>query len=217
MPPKPTQPKAKRLTSRDQKSRILIVGEGKTEVLYFQGLCEYYELSQDNIDIQCCENNASAPINVVGKAQEIKSKIGKEKAFDEIYCVFDKDEHSTYGDAITLAKDLKFTVINSDPCIEYWFLLHHVETSKPYAKIGNKSVGETVVQDLKRYWKNYEKTNDNLFEHSLNASDCTGDKALVDYAIPRSIKRSKQIEGSNETNPSTNFHVLVEKLLSMKK
>jgi RloB-like protein len=44
--------------------------------------------------------------------------------FDEIWCVFDRDEHPFVVDAIALAEQHQIGVAFSNPCFELWFVLH---------------------------------------------------------------------------------------------
>ena len=45
-------------------------------------------------------------------------------AFDEIWCVFDCDEHPFVNEAIELAARHDIGVAFSNPCFELWFVLH---------------------------------------------------------------------------------------------
>ena len=44
--------------------------------------------------------------------------------FDEIWCVFDTDEHENLRQAISDARESGIEVAVSNPCIELWFVLH---------------------------------------------------------------------------------------------
>ncbi len=44
--------------------------------------------------------------------------------FDEIWCVFDTDEHKKLAQAIEEAKQSGIEVAVSNPCIELWLVLH---------------------------------------------------------------------------------------------
>ncbi len=81
---------ARNSSSRKPHKTVLIVCEGKTEVHDFCGLRNKYRLQA--IEIQSAKN--SAPIHVVNAA----IKIGKD--MDKIFCVFDRDTHETYEQAI---------------------------------------------------------------------------------------------------------------------
>lgn len=188
--------------------KVLIVCEGeKTELNYFQELRDYYRLNTANIEI--CSSCGSAPINIVEKAKQLyREEQRKQIPFDRAYCVFDKDTHSTYDQAITASQSAKpkdtFYVINSVPCFEFWLLLHFDFTTQPfYGTIGAKAACDQVQEKLKQYIPNYAKGDSGHFDALINA-------------LPRAIKHSKQVlVGSRRDgtdNPCTRVHELVEYL-----
>ncbi|VAW90082.1 hypothetical protein MNBD_GAMMA18-2000 [hydrothermal vent metagenome] len=164
---------------------MLIVCEGeKTEPHYFQELCDHYRLNSTNIEIS--GDCGSAPINVVERAKELY-QVEKRNGipFDRVYCVFDRDMHSTYRSALQAVKSATpkaiFFAINSVPCFEYWLLLHFVDTTKPfYGTKGSKSAGSQVLDELKRYIADYAKGDRGYFEK------------LIDDPLSRAIGRSKR-------------------------
>ena len=146
---------------------VLIVCEGgKTEPNYFQEIRDDFKLSTANIRIvgdQC----GSSPRNVVGFAL---SEHRKTKRYNRIFCVFDKDRHPTYNEAldkirkVKLSKGASIQAITSVPCFEIWFLLHFKYTSKPFDSSGIKgSICEAVLKELKRHLPGYEKGAGHLF------------------------------------------------------
>ncbi|MFT4628841.1 MAG: hypothetical protein ACI8PZ_007537, partial [Myxococcota bacterium] len=44
--------------------------------------------------------------------------------YDEVWCVFDRDEHERFADACQMARDNNLQVAASNPCFELWLLLH---------------------------------------------------------------------------------------------
>ncbi|XOF35037.1 MAG: RloB family protein [Candidatus Electrothrix sp. YB6] len=99
----------RRLAKRSPYDRVLIVCEGKkTEPDYFKALIDDLQLNTANIRI--AENTAgSSPRNVVDLAlHEYKKdkKAGRESGeqYDRVYCVFDKDQHVTYLEAIDIVR-----------------------------------------------------------------------------------------------------------------
>ena len=75
-------------------------------------------------------------------------------AFDHVYCVFDRDRHTTFDAAVQRTKDLTaagkpFVAITSTPCFEVWLLLHFRYSDQPFHPAGRKSVGDQVVSSLK--------------------------------------------------------------------
>jgi hypothetical protein len=192
---------------RKDRARVLIVCEGsKTEPNYFNALRIELELSRENIEI--CEaktdsgQRASDPINIVKYALQKSNN-----SYDHVYCVFDKDRHTNYADALLLIKKshikgISIHAITSVPCFEYWILLHFEHTSRPYRTKGKKSPSEQLVSEIKNNWiKNYSKGHKTIFDDT---------KKHLDIAITRA-KRVQQTQAANDTdNPSTKVHELVE-------
>lgn len=73
------------------------------------------------------------PISLVEKAVEVKTeeerheKRDRGRAHDEIWCVFDVDEHPHLEQASALAAANDINLAISNPCIELWFLLHFAD------------------------------------------------------------------------------------------
>jgi len=112
---------------------ILIVCEGgKTEPNYFSELKKAFRLSNANVRI--CGRGAD-PLSVVNFA--IKT-FKQEPEFDRVYCVFDRDRHTTYNTALDkvrrarLGKGSRIFAIPSVLCFEFWLLLHFIYTTKPF-------------------------------------------------------------------------------------
>ena len=77
---------------------VLIVCEGeKTEPNYFKSIRDKFKLSSVNIEI-FGEECGSSPISVVNFALRQYKKANRE--YDKIFCVIDRDSHSTYKQAV---------------------------------------------------------------------------------------------------------------------
>jgi hypothetical protein len=51
-------------------------------------------------------------------------KKGRGDVYDEIWCIFDRDEHPDFKEALSVALANDLPVAVSNPCIELWFILH---------------------------------------------------------------------------------------------
>ena len=69
-----------------------------------------------------------APMTLVERARDDKKadRRGRspDKRFDEIWCVFDRDEHLDFERAIREARDAGIRTAASNPCFELWLVLH---------------------------------------------------------------------------------------------
>lgn len=146
------------------------------------------------------------------------------KPYDRVFCVFDRDSHTTYDDALKkvdsinaeLGKDKKiagqavFTAIHSNPAFEYWLLLNYCPSTKPYQRTQKKSVGDLVIEDLKQYLPDYKKTQKGIFRMSC-------EKGLLEAAKAQSQRIYQAAQKSGNMNPSTNMHELIDYLSKLKK
>ncbi|MCK4629689.1 MAG: RloB domain-containing protein [Sedimentisphaerales bacterium] len=195
---------------------VLIVCEGsKTEPQYFDALRKKLGLERFvEVDVHG-EECGSAPISVIDHAIKEKEKREK-KAFkspkltnyEQVWCVIDVEApipHSTLAQATDKARHHQIKKALSNPCFEYWYILHFKKTSSPF------HTNIAVVKSLKKHYPKYDKSSNDIFEvlypHTRNA-----------------IKNSKQVlkethcgEDLRKYNPSTHVHRIVEHLLAMSK
>lgn len=215
---KKQQDSVRRNANRKPYDHVLIVCEGeKTEPFYFEEMRVYLDLDSANIKID--GNCDPSPKSVLEYAQNLfdKERV-KAGNYDRVFCVFDKDQHTTFQHALkkidSINNQLKdegyssddvFMAIRSIPAFEYWFLLHFSPSTKPYSPVGNKSVGDQVIDDLKVYLPNYKKKHKGFYKYSK-------DNKLLDGAKVHSKRIFDQSIITGDINPSTNVHELVEYL-----
>ncbi|TDJ86684.1 RloB domain-containing protein [Campylobacter volucris] len=161
-----------RKPKRQENEVILIVCEGKTtEKNYLNRLKDFFSLS--NVSINIISGKDSDPLKIVKFAKE-KSK---ENSYDKIYCVFDKDTHSTFNKAKQKCEKYKFEAIISNPCFEFWILLHFTCTTKPFGT--NSPCDELINICLKKYIKDYTKNYNftNIIQQNLDTAIANTKKA----------------------------------------
>lgn len=114
---------------RQEKHRpeILVVVEGeKTEDGYLlplrRGLRDHVLITVDT--------RGGAPLTLVERAIAARQETqrdaarGRGRAYDEVWCMFDRDIHPNIPEALDLAGRNGVDVVMSNPCIELWFILH---------------------------------------------------------------------------------------------
>ena len=214
------QPKHRQAARRQSKQaasqglgydRLLIVCEGsKTEPQYLNDIRRALRLPTAHIHV-LPSSLGTEPIQVVESAQgvfENGTPRIQARSFDQIYVVFDRDDHLTYAAALQQAQALDgklhndakqkvpFKAIVSVPCFELWLLLHFEQVSTPAIK------RETVYSHLKEYLSDYEKGSSNLYERT---------KDKLEFA-----KKNARKLASTNTNKGvdtyTNVYELVEVL-----
>lgn len=193
--------------------RILIVCEGsKSEPNYFDALIKELKLNTANVVVD--GDSDSSPRSVVAHAKKVYQKDkkinGDEQAFDKVYCVFDTDEHPTYAEASNTLKSAQpqnvFEAITSNPCFEFWILLHFEYTTRPIARQGERSPCDVTVGFVKKHLPDYKKGEKSIYQQIRNHTN-----TAIEHA-----KRVKLTVDNDETdNPHTLVHELVEKLRNL--
>jgi hypothetical protein len=98
-------------TQRVSYDGILIVCEGsKTEPLYFSDIRANYGLHGANV-VVAPSSFGTAPIQVVEYARLLfedgdRHKNIQPRAFEQVYAVFDRDDHLSYAEALRVASSL---------------------------------------------------------------------------------------------------------------
>lgn len=102
--------------------KLLCEGE-RTEADYlnqFQRLNRHVQMSIDPAGFGC------APLAMVHRAKTwIPKTRGRRREIDEIWCIFDVDEHPNLNQAVHEARDAGINVAVTSPCFELWIVLHH--------------------------------------------------------------------------------------------
>ncbi len=197
--------------SREPYDKVLIVCEGeKTEPHYLRALRDYLELSQANIKID--PNSDSSPTSVVKYAKELIKENLKDP-YDNVYCVIDRDRHADFDTAISQIKgfrnkNTKLHDIVSNPCFEYWILLHFTYTTKLFGTSGDSPCFDLIKNDLKDFIPDYEKSDKIIMKEIIESG--------LNMAIANA-KRANETARKNDTDiPTTKMCELVEYLKNLK-
>ncbi len=208
---------ARKENLRASYARVLIVTEGrKTEPLYLEEIRAAHRLHSANVAIQPSQLG-TAPKQVVAYARDL-FKNGDphrgipKRAFDQIYAVFDRDDHSSYFDALSMAAALDGTLLNdikervvfkaiaSVPSFELWLLLHYVDIQAPIHR-------DVVMHQLKQFIPNYDKGMRNVFSTT---------RADLVTATQRAQKLASQNTPHDGNEPYTGIADLVSVLTTLR-
>jgi len=202
------QPLKRPYRARKVKTTVLIVCEGKkTEPKYFNFLKKEWVAPGVNVEI-CGRECGSAPINVVdfaiGQKQGAQKSESRDK-YDQVWCVFDVDKHESLARALDKASANGLRVALSNPCFEYWYILHFEKTGRAF-----QSSAEAVKR-LKKHYSEYDKGNSSICEKIFKDTDLA-------------IKHSEEViiekqwgDNLSHCNPSTHVHRLVKLLQDIAK
>lgn len=193
--------------------RILIVCEGsKTEPNYFNEIKQFYRLHTANVEVQH-SSLGTCPLQIVKSAEELflNGNSGKgiqKQAFEQVYAVFDRDDHKEYFNARNKAdtldgklkndlnKKAKFKAISSVPCFELWLLLHFEDIQAPMHR-------DDALTRLKKYLPHYTKG-------KIGTYDATKEQRFL------AIERAEKLPEHNGLDCFTGIHELVTLLTTLK-
>ena len=114
-----------------------------------------------------------------------------------MWCVFDRDEHERFDEALSMARDNGFKLAVSNPCVELWLLLHFRE-----------SPGARHRHDVQKM----------LGDH-LPGYDKKLDFDKLAHGVADATARAKRLDAAAEErgdarygNPSTGFYRLTDSM-----
>ncbi len=125
---------ARRAVPRQVRRRLLVVCEGKvTEPSSVRGFVQWARNA--TVDVQVAKQQGD-PKRVVEIAKNLSKQAAREAhrsgdsflEYDEIWCVFDRDEHLRFDAACQMAEDNGFGLAISNPCFELWLYLHFTDS-----------------------------------------------------------------------------------------
>lgn len=184
---------ARRSAFKNSLPKILIVTEGaETERGYFEALARSEKNPLVTVDIV---GGAGAPRSIVQRAKELKNHAVKQARrekddnlkYNELWCVFDVDEHPGIHDAVQMARENDIDLAISNPCIELWLWLHFAD--QPGMQDRHK-----LLRMLKKHVPNYDKAIDFSIYKPHVADACLRAEKL---------EQLHESSGSPGENPST--------------
>lgn len=201
------QLKRSQQATRQRFERVLIVCEGeKSECLYLEEARRMLQLPAVRI-----VGRGAGPSAVWKYAQET---FERKPEYDRVVCVFDRDTHQDYAPVLAdirqqgeqgrigkrKAGGTRLVAIPSDPCFEYWLLLHFIPTTASFSGPAD------VIARLRRCdgMADYGKTTAGLFQRLEPRLETAAANA-------RQVRQAMQANGSG--GPMTRFDELVEYLL----
>ncbi len=182
---------------------LLIFTEGvATETSYVTHLYRRY---RDRVRVTISDFH-SHPLQMVQEAircreADLKAeRKGKGRSYDEVWCLFDVDEHPKIPEARALASQNQISLGISNPCIELWFILHFQDQQTWIDRFAaQKAAGELLGIDGKR----------------LPLDICE----KLDELFPAAARRAKALDAWHEgngspdgENPSSSVWKIVESI-----
>jgi len=167
-------------------SLLVVCGAKATEPAYFEGLKRARRNPAVTIKIKA---KAADPEAVVRYAADLRDRA--DGMHDEVWCAVDVDEFDL-AKALALAKRRHINLAISNPCFEFWLLLHFEACAAPLTCYGE--VEKRLLKHVPGYRKSALRFDDYL--------------AGIDAAVDR----ARHPAAGHVRNPSTQVGALVEKM-----
>lgn len=198
---------------------LILCEDTKSSIYYLESACfGLFDIPKNRCKI---EGLGRQTVRVVEQAIEL-ANLNPEK-YHHIFCVFDHDDEVHYDRALELAMEQPFrncdgepiiVAIPSNPCYEYWLLLHFPgnDSNAPIAVLPDASVGVQMRRRLQTVLPDYEKQAPDIWK----AIEAAGGHYRLALQSARRINR----ESNNDyrVRPTTAFPNLFDalKLFSMR-
>ncbi len=196
----------RQIKTRETRKKFLIVCEGeKTEVNYFKAFTVPKKIE---VTVRGEGKNS---LSLVNKAIQIIDNLKQDDSFDQIWCVFDKDNCSKeqFNQAERLAKENNVKIAYSNEAFEIWFILHFqyldIATSRSeYPKILNTQMKKYRLLNEK---EKYEKNREDMYEKLKSYQ-----RTAITNAAKLIQDRDEAKKHPFDANPSTTVQELVQEL-----
>lgn len=182
--------RSRRAPVREERSQVLVVCGGKvTEPSYFRGLKKERRNPAIRVVV---EGKGVDPVSLIRFASTKRDLLG----CDQVWCVLDVDEFDL-SKAVAAAQQDDVYLAISNPCFEYWLLLHFELCAAPL--VGYRDVEKRLTNHIPSYDKS----------HLIFADFADG----VDDAIKRAQTRCTGVGTEHACNPSTGVWALVQQII----
>ena len=208
----------RRKAQRQPAERLLIVCEGsKTEPLYLGEIRQHLRLPSANVQVQPAAYGTE-PLRIVECAERLFTEGQRAlgihaRSFDRVVVVFDRDEHHTHHAALQRVAALNGRLENDErvkvpfeagvsvPCFELWLLLHYEDVFAPLHR-------NEALARLRVHVAGYTKG---------QGSHWAVTRERLDVATARANALMHAGHTAEDgTQPYTNMHELVRRLLHLK-
>ena len=186
---------------REPYPRILIVCEGEvTERVYFSHL-RHAERIPITLQIQAGGVPKTLVETAVRSMKEAAQSPDPNDHFDQVWCVFDVDEHPKIDDAKQQAANHGIKLVISNPCFDLWILLHYEDLRQhTHRHKVQKACAKHITGSVK------DPPCEELFERYAQAEK----RAIA-------LNKWQASRGTEGANPSTNVYELVAKIRSYRR
>ncbi|MBI1313523.1 RloB domain-containing protein [bacterium] len=194
---------ARRAPFKEARPRILVVTEGAvTEPQYLDGLKK--ACRNPLVDVEVEDRHGRDPHALVKIARDRLRQAERQARresddnlkYDDVWCVFDIDDHQTVADAKQMARDNQIELAISNPAIELWLLLH-------FRASPGMQHRDQIREMLKHFIPEYDKHVD-FEQYKIGYADAVTRAESLDQIAER--------DGEENRNPTTGMYRLTKRI-----
>ena len=150
--------------------KLLIVCEGETEVLYWKQFLAFLKL-QDRVEVRKAKStNPYVELKLLLTDFLYRKAIGTQ-THRSIWLVFDRDSHENFDKLRQeIGKLSDVHVVVSNPCFEYWFLLHYENFKDDLPQKRRLLLDEQQTEDVEGHWVTVNKVQ--RYEIATDPREC---------------------------------------------
>jgi len=119
---------------------------------------------------------------------------------DEVWAVFDRDEHPNFNSAVNDCEQNGIGVARSNPCFELWLILHYEDYDRPLGR-----------HDVQAHLQSINGSYDPKIGKRLVVEQLSERCEAAEIRAERQIDRREQ-EGGRSNPPSTTMYLLTRSL-----
>lgn len=176
-------------------------------------LCEDTKSAKDYLEDAAVWFRARVEVEIIhfdtSPRNTVEEALKRHAAFEQVYCVIDRDQHETFEEARRMLKAAqvagKVKLIVSWPCYEFWLVLHFGYTRSAYQGQGGKSPAAMVMADLRK--------KEGMQQYAKGKSDEIFSRlgpARLAQARKNAVRAMDDAVITGEFNPSTEIHLLID-------
>lgn len=187
---------------RDPLPLILVVCEGEvTEPQYIEGFRLVHAVTTVRMRVKSPGGDPRALVEAAIRlrndaAERARRERDDNLGYDEVWCVFDVDQHARLPDAQTLARGEAIHLAVSNPCFELWLVLHFADHTAP-------ADAARARRTLRKHLPGYDK--------HLRFEDLKDGYPDAVRRAEALLERHRGLDQENG-NPSTSVHLLTERI-----
>jgi len=190
--------------TKEPKAKFILYCEGaNTEPHYFKAFRRAHLTAVMEIEIVPASGEPKAITDqAIQRVREIKRRKNSLEGNDQVWAVFDRDEHLHFDNAIARCRSSGVHVARSNPCFEVWLILHEKEYERSCTR-------HDVQRECECIYPEYDRNSGKSFDFSEIIAGVEAAEARAERQL-----QARDGEGNPFGPPSTTVHQLTRLMRS---